>query len=1119
MVRFYPTVEIAPGADLASGIPTAWSWTDITSYVHQSSKITITRGRRDRYAQTSPSTCALTLLNPAGIWCPDNPRSDYYGRIDQNTPLRVSNRPIDNSLSDAFNRTASSSWGSADSGGAWTNSGGSASDFSVSAANGGRHLHTSASVRHYSRLSLSILRTDQRVKVRVNALSTGAAQTAGLIARYVDASNWARGEVRFNTDGTMTARIVQQTGGVDTGVSEVSTLTHSTSTWYWMRLETGYNSARFKVWQDGTAEPTTWILDGADSPVITAVAGTHGVETIRETGNTNANATIDFDSYSLVDGPLIQFTGYIDQWPVAWADASESVSLAQITASGQLRRIGRGKAFKSALHRAYTQERYGSSPKAIAYWPGEDESGSTQVASALGGPPMTGAGVSFAADSSIAGSAPLMTLAANAAIVGNVPTYPASTSWSIQFVCKIPNAPAATTILADWRTPGGTIGEWQLRLVPGSPDTLRILGWNNAGTELLADTGASFSDGTNELYGRQLQIEVSAAQNGADIDWSYTVYYGDVGSGKVGTRAAATIANVTQVYFPPDSNLAGITLGHIAVGSSPFFGIAGYGATGFAGESTYVRFTRLCTEENTPNYFGEILGAGLGDTTQLMGPQRTTDMLAQLREVEATEEGILFDGKQGQVTLLPRLMRQNHAVNLALNHNLRQVAWPFAAIRDDALLRTDVTVSRVGGSSANKADVTAVRQVGVYTDTVQVNTATDADLANRANWRLNQGSTREIRYPQVPLNFARSPELIADWLQADIGARVTVSNLPAQLPPDTLDLLVEGYTEVMDSSAWTATLNTSPARPWDVWSIEGSGNLGRVDSSGSKLGSAVSAGATTLQVVTTTGAQWSAATPYDVSIAGERVTFTTVGTAVSDAFGRTVSNGWASEPTSGVAYATSGGSASDFAVGSGVGTQSLGSVNAFRNSLLDIGASDVDFRVDVSLPVTSAATSTITQWVCGRLTDVNNYYVARLDLATSGAVTLLLAKRVAGTLTTLVGSQTVGTGHVSGDSWRVRLQCIGSTIQAKAWMGGSTAEPGSWQATATDTALTTGTSIGLLGRLESGNTNTLPVVVSWDNLVVLNPQRATVTRAVNGVSKAQAAGAAINLWRQGVLAL
>lgn len=885
-LRFHPTVEIAAGADIADGYPTTWSWTDITAYTRKTDRITITRGRQDRYAQTAPASCSLTLLNPSGIWVPDNPLSPYYGIIDQNTPLRILNRANDNRLSDGFNRTASSSWGSADSGGAWTNSGGSASDFSVSAANGGRHLHTATATRHASLLGLSIIRSDQTVRIRVNASSTGAAQTAGIALRWVDANNHCRAELAFNVGGTILLRFVTVVAGVDTIVAaEVTGLTHSPTTWVWLRVQTGSTAVRVKAWQDGATEPVTWNLDGADSTAAAALAGLLGLHSLRETSNTNTNATFDFDSYSMIDGPGIQFTGYVAEWPTSWADASENVSLAQITAYGQLQRINSGRALKSAMFRVSTNATYSGGQDAVGYWPMEDGNDATQFGSGLsGGLPMSYFDMSLGADSTIPGSQPLPTGGAGATFSGRVAAYPSATKAVVSWIMKIPAAPSATTGLIAWSMPGGTITKWVMYLSTGNQLTLS--GFNSAGADVLGGATTAFTDGYgNSLYGRQVYFEVRAVQNGGNIDWDWTVWSAAndsdflTGNGQTGS-VAATIANVGSVWHSayPGLTAGGYTVGHATVRTAENSDAYLVACTGYVGELTGYRFGRLASEENVPAYYGDLLGEGSPFPVQEMGAQAATSMMAQFREIEATEEGILFDGKQGQLTLLPRSQRQNHAVNLTLDRELGQVAWPFSAIRDDYLLRTEVTVNRVGSSrGAIASDAVASRRVGVYTDTVTVNNGDDTELQSRARWRLNMGSTREIRYPSVPLNLTRNQSLIAAWLNMDIGSRIAITNLPAGLPPDDLDLLIEGYTEVMDSQEWNVTLNTSPARPWNVFTVQGGGNKGRLGTT-STLVTGVNSTAVTLSVATAAGnALWrSGAVNFDIGAAGERMTVTNI---------------------------------------------------------------------------------------------------------------------------------------------------------------------------------------------------------------------------------------------------
>jgi hypothetical protein len=258
--------------------------------------------------------------------------------------------------------------------------------------------------------------------------------------------------------------------------------------------------------------------------------------------------------------------------------------------------------------------------------------------------------------------------------------------------------------------------------------------------------------------------------------------------------------------------------------------------------------------------------------------------------------------------------------------------------------------------------------------------------------------------------------------------------------------------------------------------------------------------------------------PLDVGVDGERITVGLIGPVVSDAFGRTVSSSWGNADT-GQAYSTSGGASSDFNVSSGAGTMSATSVNAFRNALIDTGSSDHTAYVDVSLPLGTATGANATQWLLGRCADASNYYCARLELSITATVILTPVKRVGGSLLAIPGAAaiTVGTGHVSGDWWRVGIDVHGSTLRFKAWLR-SGPEP-LWQIVAVDTDLTAGTLTGLQYRLESGNTNTLPVTLSVDNLAVVNPQTFTVVRGVGGTAIAHNAGAKVSLWQPGVIAL
>jgi len=203
---------------------------------------------------------------------------------------------------------------------------------------------------------------------------------------------------------------------------------------------------------------------------------------------------------------------------------------------------------------------------------------------------------------------------------------------------------------------------------------------------------------------------------------------------------------------------------------------------------------------------------------------------------------------------------------------------------------------------------------------------------------------------------------------------------------------------------------------------------------------------------------------------------------VADNYNRSaVASGWGTS-TSGHVWTTSGGLAAEHATTGTTGTQSSSTINVFRIATIDTGYTDFDITVDVALSVGTPTGAAIAQWICGRWADSNNYYVARLTFSTSGLMQLQLFRRSGGTLSSALAAATLTSSHVADSMWRVHFTGVGSSLAASAWLRDTGSEPSTPQVTATDATLTTGTSISLLTRLESGNTNTLPVVSTWDNL-------------------------------------
>jgi hypothetical protein len=135
--------------------------------------------------------------------------------------------------------------------------------------------------------------------------------------------------------------------------------------------------------------------------------------------------------------------------------------------------------------------------------------------------------------------------------------------------------------------------------------------------------------------------------------------------------------------------------------------------------------------------------------------------------------------------------------------------------------------------------------------------------------------------------------------------------------------------------------------------------------------------------------------------------------------------------------------------------------------------------------------------------DSENMYMARLEFLTTNAIVLVIRKIVANVGTT-IGGVTLSATHVAGTFIRVRFQVKGSALKAKAWPA-TEVEPPTWDIEVTDSSIVLPHSLGTRSIRTTGNTNAASVEIRYDNFAVVNPQKWTVTRSVNGCVKAHTA--------------
>lgn len=206
----------------------------------------------------------------------------------------------------------------------------------------------------------------------------------------------------------------------------------------------------------------------------------------------------------------------------------------------------------------------------------------------------------------------------------------------------------------------------------------------------------------------------------------------------------------------------------------------------------------------------------------------------------------------------------------------------------------------------------------------------------------------------------------------------------------------------------------------------------------------------------------------------------------ADSFSRTVSGGWGTADSGGgyVVGWTGTGSAASFAVTGGVGTQSIAAVNEIRLGLLtDIDQADVDVTATFTLPSTNVTGGPIGAALIVRGQGLSDYYMAFVGISTSEQVDVSFYHADL----TYYGTSGTIPGLTYTGPMKIRVQAEGRAMRAKVWLAG-TGEPFDWNVEARVDVDPSPGWVGMRSDVLIGNTNALPVVVSWDDLEARLPR-------------------------------
>jgi len=201
---------------------------------------------------------------------------------------------------DAFNRTSSSGWGTADVGGSWTNTGGAAGDYSTlpgDLGQGTAHISMgSVNVGRMTTLAASGVDCDVTAYVSVPAVATGAAIRMGVVGRWTNSSNFYRASADFNTDSSVTFTIWKRVAGVETSLTSTTmSFMYATDTQYGLRLKVQGTNLSASMWQRAGTEPVAFTLTTTDSALTGA--GQPGCWSRLQTGNTNSTPVLSYYAF------------------------------------------------------------------------------------------------------------------------------------------------------------------------------------------------------------------------------------------------------------------------------------------------------------------------------------------------------------------------------------------------------------------------------------------------------------------------------------------------------------------------------------------------------------------------------------------------------------------------------------------------------------------------------------------------------------------------------------------------------------------------------------------------------------------------------------------------------
>lgn len=875
-------------------------WVTVTEDVDEESLVTISRGWQEESGGTSTEPCQARLrwFNDSGDYSPANPEGPWYGDLDVNTPLRITLGRAE----DFFSRVVAGGLGSSDWNQPWLTPKGSggtvaAGNYAVNGSTATITVPTAGGYR-FAILDGPALRTVEvcgQVSIPVTNITGAPVWPLAVLLRGAGDTDWIYAGASINTDETISVGIYHFDGTVIAASQTVAGLVHTSAQGLFVCGQAEGHTYRAKVWAVGSPEPYDWQVsghfEGNDAP------GWVGIMALAVAGNTNVPLVSTIDNVTV---RVPRFHGELSDLRVRWDESEESMRTIAV-AQGIRRRLGQGASPLLSPARRRINHILGTSvgqPFIRSWWPLEDQEGVTGLETIGMAPAAVGSLYGSGNQLTTPGGATDTPGAARGVTVsngGDIWLFPQdnaalATSWGAAWALRVdPGKSAEVFLYCDTDETG-----WRVRVKYWSNGIVQVyfdhvLG---AGTDFLI-MGVQVGNGgwaVSEWH----HYVVTARNNGSNVDFTFWVDGAQVATA---TRTSTAVRAITLFNFagthysgtpelgPYAASHAMVLSGHPGTWHADTVDAISDSAMGHRGERAGRRIERVLAEESINfDYIGNL------DDTEPMGPQATDTLLKILDECAKSDQGTLTD-PVGALGFLyrTRVSAYDQLATLTLDYAQGQLDPPLEPARDDARLRNDIRVGRIGGAPPARAQLLSGRKSvlappegsGRYDEGHELSLYADSQCVGIAWWKLAEGTQEGTRYPRVTLDLSTQQIIAAgitdNALDMDIMDLMVLVNMFKKHDPAAARLLARGYLETLRNFVHKITFTCAVEGPYRVGVVNGPDS--RIDAANATItGGPYSSSATSLSVLPTSG-PWTtnvAHFPLDLDIGGEEVRATNI---------------------------------------------------------------------------------------------------------------------------------------------------------------------------------------------------------------------------------------------------